>query len=83
MCFIGIACEIQKEFEIMAKYRPEDEAEAERLRLLSVDERKRVIELIRSVADDPNVPEEDRQEAIARAEALSSILRLKLKPKKK
>ena len=59
----------------------EDRAEAERLKLLPLDERKKIIEIIGSVADNHRVPETDRCEASRRAEALTFLLRLK--PRKK
>jgi hypothetical protein len=56
--------------------RDEDRAEAERLKLLPRAEQRQVVELIRSVADNPKVSESDRREARNRAKALETLLRL-------
>jgi hypothetical protein len=61
--------------------RDEDRAEAERLKLLPRSEQRQIVELVRSVADNPKVSEADRKEARTRAKALEKLLRLT--PKKK
>jgi hypothetical protein len=59
----------------------EDRDEAERLKLLPLAERKQIIEIIGSVADNPKVLDEDRREARRRADALCELLRLKPREK--
>ena len=59
----------------------EDRAEAKRLKLLPKSEQRQIVEHIRSVADNPKVPEADRKEATRRGKALAELL--KLNPKKK
>jgi hypothetical protein len=54
----------------------EDRAEAKRLRLLPRAEQRKIVELIRSPADNPKLPEADRREARRRAKALAELLRL-------
>jgi hypothetical protein len=61
--------------------RDEDRAEAERLKLLSRAEQRQIVEMIRSVGDNPKLSEADRREARTRAKALEKLLRLI--PKKK
>ncbi|MSR56032.1 MAG: hypothetical protein EXS09_22590 [Gemmataceae bacterium] len=59
----------------------EDRAEAKRLKLLPKAEQRQIVRHIRSVADNPKVPDADRKEAIRRGKALAELL--KLNPKKK
>jgi hypothetical protein len=54
----------------------EDQAEAKRLKLLPKAEQRQIVELIRSPADNPKVPDADRKEARRRAKALAELLRL-------
>jgi hypothetical protein len=63
--------------------RPEDEAEAERLRLIPVHERRVHVASLRKIAADPNVPEPDRREAEILAKAFERPLRLHPKKKKR
>jgi hypothetical protein len=51
--------------------------EAERLALLPVTTQREIIELHRSVANDPKVKKSDRQAASDRADALERLLGLK------
>ena len=55
--------------------------EAERLKLLSRDEQRQIVELIGSPARDPKVSEANRLEARRRSRALARLL--KLPPRKK
>jgi hypothetical protein len=57
--------------------------EAERLARLPREDQREVIALHRSVADNPNVPKEDRRAARERAEALERHLRRLNRAKKK
>jgi hypothetical protein len=56
---------------------PEQEyrAEAGRLALLPAEDRRAIVALHRSVADDPKVPKRDRDAARERSEALARHLR--------
>lgn len=62
------------------RFRPEDEAEAERLALASKDDQRAVIALHRSVANNPKAPKAERLESRRKAAALETLLGLK-KPK--
>ncbi len=59
----------------------EDRAEVERLRLLPRAEQRQIVEMVRSVAENPKVAAADRKEARRRAKALDQLLGLT--PKKK
>jgi hypothetical protein len=59
------------------------QAEAERLALLSPEDQRHAIRIIRAPADDPRLSDADREEARNRADALKRILtRLNRKKKK-
>ena len=57
--------------------RPEDEAEAEQLKLVTLADRRLILDGQRAIADNPRVPAEERREAKRRFEALSKLLRMK------
>jgi hypothetical protein len=58
-------------------------AEAGRLALLPAEDRRAILALHRSVADNPKVPKRDRDAARARSEALARHLRRLSRGKKK
>lgn len=61
--------------------RPEDMAEAERLKLVTLADRKRILEMLQTIADNARLTEADRQQARTRVDALARLLRMK-PPKK-
>lgn len=61
----------------MSKDRQEDVAEAKRLAMLSPNDRQAFLSMLRDVAADPHVPEEDRHEARRRANAIVRLLKHK------
>ena len=66
----------------MTSEHNDHQAEAERLKLLPIEQQREVIELHRSVANDANVTQENRKLARARVKALTKALGLNPKPKK-
>lgn len=63
--------------------RPEDNAEAERLKLIALRDGRLHVESLKKVAADPVVPFADRQESSRPAKALKHLLRLGMKPKRR
>ena len=61
--------------------RPEDVEEAERLKLVSLADRRIILDSLQAIGDNPRVPDEDRREAKTRVKALARLLRMK-PPKK-
>ena len=58
----------------MRHQTPENLAEAKRLALLSPEEQRAFVEMLRAVARNPKVADADRREARRRAEALQELL---------
>jgi hypothetical protein len=63
--------------------RPEDIAEAERLKLAPRSDQRAHVAWLHDIAADPNVPDEERRDAQTRAKALVRLLKLKQMRKKR
>jgi hypothetical protein len=61
------------------KPRPEDIAEARRVRLLTAAERRLILNGLQAIADDPGIADEARFEAQTRVESLAQLLRMEVR----
>ena len=62
--------------------KPEDEIEAERLKLLSLADQRAIIAMYRDVAAGKGVPARERKAGLERAAALERLLKLAKKKRK-